>query len=59
MFLPVDSIALVPLTTITRPIFSVLVRALLQSKHSVPAKTKGRPRGHLHSDTQVNTGAKK
>ena len=28
-------------------------------KHSVPAKTKGCPRGRLRSDTQVNTRAKK
>ena len=59
MFLPVDSIAFVPLTTITHPILSALVHAFLRSKHPVPAKTKGHPRGRLHSDAQVNTGAKK
>ena len=30
-----------------------------RSKHSVPAKTKGHPRGRLHSNPQVNTGAEK
>jgi len=29
------------------------------SKHFVPAKKKGRPRGRLHFDAQVNTGVKK
>ena len=47
------------LTKITCPLLSALVRAFLRSKHSIPAKTKGRPRGRLHSDAQVNTGAKK
>jgi len=47
------------LTTITHPFIFVLVRAFLGSKYSVPAKTKGRPKGRLHSDAQVNTRAKK
>jgi len=53
MFLPVDSIAFVFLTTITCPILSALVPAFLRSKHPTPAKTKGRLKGRLHSDAQV------
>jgi len=53
MFLPVDS------NDDLTPSYLCLGSCLPRSKHPVPAKTKGRPRGRLQSDAQVNTGAKK
>jgi len=41
------------------PSYLRLGLCFLGSKRSVPAKTKGQSRGRLHSDAQVNTGAKK
>ena len=45
-------------TTITRPILSAFVCAFLRS-NTWNYKDKGRPRGRLHSDAQVSTGARK
>ena len=47
------------LTTISRSPVSSWVRAFPGSKHFIPAKTKGHPRGCLHSDAQVNTETEK
>ena len=58
MFLPVEPKRLRASMTISHPRIHAFTRAFLPIEH-LKHKDKGRPRGRLHSDAQVNLRARK
>ena len=58
MFLPIDRKRLRASMTISRPRIPAFTRAFLPIEH-LKHKDKGRSRGCLHSDSQVNLRARK